>query len=73
MHNVIDLILQRVVQLLIAVAEGVHRDAGGEIQIFFSVRVVQIDAVAVLQHDLKPVVCVKHVLFRLIDVIRCCH
>ena len=67
MHQFINLAFQRLVVARIMIAQGLYRDACGEVQVFIAVCVVEIDAVAVIQHHLIPVVGVKHALFRLFD------
>ena len=56
MDNFIDLCLQRVVILPVVIAQGKNSDAGAEMQVFFTFHIIQVNAVALIQNHLIPVV-----------------
>ena len=55
--------------IVIAVAERIYRDTCRKVQICFSVGVIQMNALAVVDHEREPVIGVEHVLLGLFHIL----
>ena len=68
MNELVNLLLQGIVVAFVMISQSKHRNAGNKVQVFFSVIVVQINTVALVQYNLVTVVGVKQFAFRLVDI-----
>ena len=56
MDHFVDLCLQRIVVLRVVVAQREYRDSRHKVQVTLSIHIIEIHAVAVIQHHLVPVI-----------------
>ena len=73
MQDLVDLRLQGVLIILVAVTEGENSDTGHEVQILLSLHIVEIHALTVIKDHLISVICVQQVVLRLLDHHLHCH
>ena len=68
MDHFIDLILQCLIVCLIIVSQGKYSDSRYEIEIFFTVGIIQMYTFALVQNNLIPVISMQQVFFRLCNI-----
>ena len=68
MNELVDLSLKGIIVFLIAVSEREYCDACDEVKVFFSIKVIQMYALALVKDDLETVLCMEEVLLGLIDI-----
>ena len=59
--------------IVIAVAERIYRDTCRKVQICFSVDVIQMNALPVVDHKRETVIRVEHILLGLFHILICLH
>ena len=64
MVQLIDLRFQRFIEFFVVISKACHRKPRGKIQIFLSVRIIEIHAFPVVQDNRETVVDMNQILFR---------
>ena len=59
MNDLVDLILQRLVVCLVAVAKRKDSDSGTEVEILLPIHIIKVHALSMVKHDREAIVCVK--------------
>ena len=62
MNNMVDLVLQCVIVFPVSVSEAENSDACRKIQIFFPIRVIEMNPLTSFEYNRKTVVRVKNIL-----------
>ena len=69
MDDFVHLVFHCFFVIVIAVAKRIYRDTCRKVQICFSVGVIQMNALAVVDHKREPVIGVEHVLLGLFHIL----
>ena len=69
MDHFVDLCLQRVIVFPVVVAQRENRDSRHKVQVTLSIHIIEIHAIAVIQHHLVPVIGMQEGSLRLIDIL----
>ena len=68
MGQLVNLILQRLRIFLMAVSQRLYGDAGRKVQIFFSVHIVKMHALSMVEHHRITVIRMQDGFLRLFDI-----
>ena len=66
--HLVDLCFQCIVVCFVLISQCKHSNTGHKIQIFFTVRIIQIHTIPLIQNDLVPVIGMQQIFFRLCNI-----